>query len=277
MSSRHRAIPEHPDKGDALGLKVLCRARHRSLDHLTLSAPRLAIILLVPVLFNVAEWMLRGALSAGWAAIFEFWIGKLGMGGTVIQKPTPLASLEITLPHLYVPAIAPNLRTWWVTVAATIIVALLTLRLPDRFLPLRYFLQFAIFIQTTAILFFAVAPDSFPYTVSGYVDNGLKTSFAFLFLLPWGHALVYYIFDFSWPSKICLTLFTLAFVVIAVPLQLTLHAYLLFQYSLLLMPLLSFVLGPTWIVFGCIALYGWAMSWDRLNPEAEAPRSAEKD
>ncbi len=273
MSSRHTDIPEHQDKGDALGLKVLCRARHRSLDHLTLSAPRLASILLVPVLFNVAEWMLRGALSAGWAAIFDFWLSKLGIGGTVVQKARPFASLEVTLPYLYVPATAPDLLTWCVTVAATIIVALLTVRIPDRYLPLRYFLQFGIFIQATAILFFAVTPSSFPYTVSGYIDNGLKTSFAFLFLLPWGHALVYYIFDFSWPSKLCLTLFTLAFVVIAVPLQLTLHAYLLFRYSLLLMPLLSFVLGPTWIVFGCIALYGWAMSWDRLDQKAKAARS----
>ena len=53
--------------------------------------------------------------------------------------------------------------------------------------------------------------------------------------------------------------------VIAVPMQLALHVYLMVTCSLLMMPLLSFVFGPTMLVFGCIALYGWAMSWERIE------------
>ncbi len=265
MPHRPQDTPPTPDKGDALGLTVLCLARHRSLDHLTLSAPALAAILLAPVLFNLAEWQLRGYLSAGWASVFRFWLDKLGIAGTVLETPTTLGWFDITLPYLHVFAPAPGWLAWFTVLAVTVIAALMARRMPDHFLPLRYLALFAVFVQATALLFFAIAPDRFPYTASGYVDNGLKTAFGFLLLLPWAHALLYYIFDFSWPRKLCLTLLSLAFVVVAVPLQMTMHVYVLSCCSLLLMPLLSFVLGPTLLVLGCIALYGWAMSWDRVE------------
>lgn len=270
MSARDRTTPATPDKGDALGLAVLFLARRRSLDRLTLSGTALAAIMLVPAAINILEWLLRGQLSAWWADVFRFWFDRVGIPATVTQTETSLAWFNVTLPYLSVSVPAPDLLTWIAVLAATVFVAVLALRASDEFLPLRYFVLFAVFVQATALVFFAVAPGQFPYTASSYIDNGLKTAFGFLLLLPWGHALVYYIFDFSWTRKLWLTLLSLAFVVVAVPLQLTLHVYLLSCCSLLLMPLLSFVLGPTLIVLGCIALYGWAMSWDRRDRMAIA-------
>lgn len=253
------------DQSNALGLTILCLARHRSLDHLTLSVPALAGVLLVPVAFNVAEWMLRDHISGIWAGVLRFWIDKLGIDGVVIEQLTRVAWFDFNLPYTNVVAPVPDVLTWFVTLIATLAVCLMALRIRDLYLPLRYFLLFAVFIEATALLFFAVAPQSFPYTASRYVDNGVKTCASLLFLLPWAHALVYYIFDFSWPKKIFLTLLTLVFVMIAVPMQLALHVYLMVSCSLLMMPLLSFVFGPTMLVFGCIALYGWAMSWKRVE------------
>ncbi|MBB3007519.1 hypothetical protein [Cupriavidus alkaliphilus] len=255
--------PAARDKGDALGLATLYHARQRSLDRLILSLPTLAAIPLVALAFNAAEWMLRGKLSAAWAAVLAFWIDKLRLEGTVSERTAPLGWFDLPLPYVSVSVAMPDTLTWWLTLAGTLAAALLALRLRDHYLPLRYFILFAVFVQSTALLFFAVAPHSFPYSASSYVDNGLKTSCGFLWLLPWAHALTYYIFGFAWWKKISLTLLTLAFVVVAVPLQLALHLYILSCCSLLMMPLLSFVLGPTVMVSGCIALYGWAMSWKR--------------
>lgn len=256
------------DQSDALGLTILCLARHRSLDHLTLSVPALAGILLVPVAFNLGEWLLRDRISGMWVEVLRFWFDKLGIDGAVIEQLTRVAWFDFNLPYTNVVAPVPDVLTWCMTLIATVAICLMTFRIRDQYLPLRYFLLFAVFIEATALLFFAVAPQSFPYTASRYVDNGVKTCASFLFLLPWGHALVYYIFDFSWPKKIFLTLLTLVFVVIAVPMQLALHVYLMVSCSLLMMPLLSFVFGPTMLVFGCIALYGWAMSWERVERRA---------
>lgn len=220
-------------------------------------------MLVIPVLFNLAVWQSRDALSAGWTAVFAFWLARLGIAGSVVGPTTHSSVFDIPLPHVNVAAALPDSITWLVATAVTAMLWLVALRLRDQYLPLRYFLLFVLFIQLTSLIFFAVAPEHFPHSASGYIDGELKTEFGFLLLLPWGHALMYYVFDFSWPRKIGLTLMTLAFVVVAVPLQLTLHAYVLARGSLLLMPLLSFVLGPTLVVFGCIGLYGWAMSWPR--------------
>ncbi|KAI3590992.1 hypothetical protein D9X30_4477 [Cupriavidus sp. U2] len=260
--------PATRDASDALGLTILSLARHRSLDRLSLSASTMIGIFLLPVLFNSAEWLLRGKISMTWTAVLAFWIDKLGMDGVVIERLTRVAWFDFDLPYLNVTATPPDVPMWSANLLATLIVCIFALRMHDRFLPLRYFLLFAVFIQCTALLFFAVAPTDFPYTVSEYANNMLKTSASFLFLLPWGHALVYYIFDFSWPKKILLTLLTLVFVIVAVPMQLALHVYVMKTGSLLMMPLLSFVFGPTMIVLGCMALYGWAMSWDRQTPRA---------
>ena len=90
----------------------------------------------------------------------------------------------------------------------------------------------------------------------------------FLLVVPWAHALIYYIFDFSLLKKAWLTLLTLLFVVLALPCQIMAHAYLLVCFSLLFLPVLYFVFGALFLVLGCIALYGWAMSWQRGSSES---------
>ncbi|WER48373.1 hypothetical protein CupriaWKF_26670 [Cupriavidus sp. WKF15] len=270
MTQQSHQSPAAPDKGEALGRTVLSVARHRSLGHLTLSSTTLAGIVLLPVLFNVVEWQLRIPLSTAWTAIFGFWLKRLEIAGVVSERLTSMAWFDMPLPHVEVVASLPDGVTWLVAAALTILVCLVALRLSDKYLPLRYLLLFAVFIQVTALIFFGVVPERFPYTASGYVDNGLKTAVSFLLLLPWAHALVYYIFDFSWSRKIGLTMMTLTFVVVAVPLQLMLHVYVMCRWSLLCLPLLSFLLGPSMILFGCIALYGWAMSWQSLGRGARA-------
>ncbi|AZG14639.1 hypothetical protein [Cupriavidus pauculus] len=254
------------DPGRALGLHTLSLARHRSLDRLTLSPSTMVGIVLVPALFNAIEWRLRGQLSANWAGVLAFWLDKLGIEGTTGEHNVSFIWFNLPLPYLEVAAGPPDARTWWTTLIVTLLACILARYIRGRFLPLRYLLLFAICIEATALMYFAVGEKNFPYTVSGYVDNGVKTSAVLLFVLPWGHALVYYIFDFSWSRKILLTVLSIAFVVVAVPLQMALHVYLLSRGSLMMMPLLSFVFGPTLIILGCIALYGWAMSWERNVP-----------
>jgi hypothetical protein len=254
-----------PDKGESLGRTVISVARHRSLDRLSLSAPTIAAIVLVPLLFNAIEWSLHDDISAAWAGTFAFWLDKLEIQGIVVESFTSVAGLDLSLPHLDVVAGLPDVVTWRMSAALTVLGGLLTLRMPDRMLPLRYFLLFGILIQFTALAFFAFMPEKFPYTVSSFIDNGMKAAVGFLIVLPWAHALVYYIFDYSWPKKIALTVITLAFVAVAVPLQLMLHVYIVQKFSMLWLPVLSFLFGPTLVIFSCIALYGWGMSWQRLR------------
>jgi hypothetical protein len=87
-------------------------------------------------------------------------------------------------------------------------------------------------------------------------------------IVPWIHALTYGIFAFSIPRKIALTALTLGFVGVAGPFLVMAHVYLIARLSLLVVPVLFFVFGMPLLVFACIGLYGWAMSWKRCGAAA---------
>lgn len=240
-------------------------AIHRSIHHLPFPRQRFAVLLLLPAIFNAATWWAGDHISTGWHALFEFWTGKLELPATVTLSSHTLGISNP--PTLNLPSILPDPSTWWIVLILTVISLPLGHRLPERFLPLRYFIYFVAFIQTTALAFFATRPHAFPYSAQGYIETSLATGIAFIFVIPWIHALVYYIFDFSLLRKTWLTLLSLAFIAIALPFQTMVHAWLLTKFSLLLAPLLYFVFSILPLILACIGLYGWAMSWRRDERE----------
>jgi hypothetical protein len=133
--------------------------------------------------------------------------------------------------------------------------------IPERLLPMRYLLRIVVFIQLTALVFFVTVPAAFPYSLPQYIVSSLQTAVWFMLFVPWVHALVYYVFDFSLAQNARLTGLTLLFVASALPFQLMAHGYVLVKGSMLLMPTLYLVFGIWLLIFPCVALYGWAMSW----------------
>jgi hypothetical protein len=228
-------------------------------------------MLLLPAMFNVMAWSARGAVTGCWKVVFEFWIDKLDLDGTVSMKSAGPASFDLMLPRLNLAAKAPDALTWWITFSVTVFLLLLALRIPEKFLPLRYLLRFGLFVQMTALLFFAAAPTAFPYSLQRYVSNALESGIWLVLVVPWVHSLVYYIFDFSILQKACLTLMTIGFLLVALPFQLMVHVFLLVKGSLLIMPLLYFVFGVWLLMVAFVALYGWAMSWPHHNADIPYP------
>jgi len=261
MQNKIQHNADKPTAPDAPGTNRYRISTHRSMHRLALPRSRLAVILFLPLAFNTATWWARDAISAGWKAFFEFWITELDIAGTVTLKTFGPGWLDLALPYLDLPSSSPDALTWWVTLIMTIIALLLSSFTPDNLLPLRYLVRVAAFIQITSLLFFAIVPAAFPYTVSGYTEDSLAAGAGFILIIPWVHALVYYIFDFPLLKKAGLTLLTIAFITIALPFQLMAHAYLLVKFSLLFLPLLYLIFGIMLLTLACIALYGWAMSW----------------
>jgi hypothetical protein len=218
-------------------------------------------MLLLPAMFNMIAWSVRGLVTGGWKAFFEFWIDKLDLTGSVSTQQAGPASFDLMLPHLNLAAKSPDTLTWWVTIGITLFLQLLALHIPEKFLPFRYLLQLGLFVQMTALVFFAATPTAFPYSLQGYVGNALECGIWLVLVVPWVHALVYYIFDFSVLKKACLTLMTIGFLLVALPFQLMVHVFLMMKGSLLLMPLLYFLFGVWLLMAAFVALYGWAMSW----------------
>jgi hypothetical protein len=241
---------------------------HRSLRRIPLSRRLVLTVVLLPVLLNLLTWWGCSLIGTVWASLFSFWIEKLDLIGSVERMQAPgVSGFESALPWVGIACPNMDTTTWWVTLVVTALALLATKFIPEKnVLPLRYFIWFAGLIQVIALVFFAVDPAGFPFTLSDYVRGSTRIALWLLFLIPWMHALVYYVFDFSLVQKISFTLLTLGFIIIAVPFQLMLHAYLIAKASLLLLPLLYFLFGMPLLVFACVALYGWGMSWRPSNP-----------
>jgi hypothetical protein len=234
-------------------------AEHRSLRRGAL--PRhLPAVVLLPAIFTLCVWFCRGPIGRSWAAVLQFWLERLQLSGAVASEPVA-GWPGLVLPALEVTARAPTRSVFAAILIATAGLLVGARFIPDRALPLRSFIRFACFIQGTALLFFALAPERFPYALADQTRDAVQVGFALLLLVPWVHALVYYVFDFTLLAKATLTLLTLAFLTLAVPFQVAAQAYLLSQGSLLLLPILYFLFGLPLLILGCIALYGWGMSW----------------
>lgn len=236
---------------------------HRALHRLAFSPSRLAVVLALPLLFTLGVWNALAPIVRGWAAVFAFGVEKLGLAGQVGVHQVDFGWLVIPLPQVALASTPPATLHWVVALVFSAAAWVGARFFSDSFAPLRYFLRSAAFVQLTAVAYFLVMPAEFPYGIAQYLEGSFQAAIWFLLVIPWAHALIYYIFDFSVARKVALTALTLGFVVVAVPLQLLLHAYLLVHGSLLLMPVLFFLLGTWLLMLMCVALYGWAMSWRR--------------
>lgn len=239
---------------------------HRSMRRLSPGFGQVVTgVLLLPLGFDLALWLSRHVLSGAWATLFAFWVQRLELTGRVERRSFGPAEVDVFLPHLEVPARPVSGALWACALGVTLALLFLSGRLPDSQIPLRYLLRLVAVLQGTALAYFAFPSSAPPYTTPEYLDGMLDSAAWLLVLVPWIHGVVYHLFEFSLARKVAFTLLTLAFISVATPFQVMLHAYLLAAGSVLFMPVL-YLLGGTWLlVFGCIALYGMAMSWPRRS------------
>jgi len=240
---------------------------HRALRALQFPARRWLSLLLLPPLFNTLIWISHDTIGSGWTMFFEFWLKWLDLPGSVTSSVIHLpAGLELRLPILHVPAAAPDSAIWLATLAATLAILLLSFMVSDDYLPLRYLLRLSVIIQATALFCFAVFPASFPYTASSHVHDGLLLVALLIAVVPWLHALTYYVFPFSVLQKIALTGITMTYFLVLAPVQYLLHAWLLHHSSLMALPILYLLFGLLLDLLMLVAIYAWAMSWACREP-----------
>jgi hypothetical protein len=240
---------------------------HRALRRLTFAPVRIVGLLVLPVLFDLLVLKALDPVARAWAAFFAFCVEKLELAGSVTLQPVDFGWFVVQLPNVALPSMPPDTVRWVSAVVLSATVWLGARLVPDAIAPLRYFLRSVAFVQLTAVAYFLAMPAEFPYNVALYLDGSSQMAVWLVLVIPWVHALVYYIFDFALWKKAALTALTLAFIAIALPLQMMVHAVILVHGSLLLMPLLFFLFGTWLLLLPCVALYGWAMSWWRPSSE----------
>lgn len=242
---------------------------HRAMVQIKLSRSNLLGSLVLPAVFTIVLLCLLSPILALWREVFEFWLPRIAPAGSVAVRQVDLGSYYLNLPYPLLPSGEPGNQLWWITLVGCVIALLATFLVSrDRFLPLQYIVRACLLVQATALAFFHFFPGEFPYDASRYLSDALTMALIFLFMMPWGLGLTYYVFGFSLWRKVGLTVCTLAYFILAFPMQYLLHAYVLHHMTLLFLPLLYLVFGIFMDVMMFVALYSWGMSWGRADARA---------
>jgi hypothetical protein len=235
---------------------------HRALARAGRWGAGTALGLLVPLAFTLVQLRLLRTTLRLWAALFRFWSAHLDLGIGVGERLLRFGPVAVTLPTVSGARAPVSTAAWWTTAVACIALQLGTFLVrPHRWLPLVYALRGALFVQVTALVVFAFAPVSFPWTVDAHVTTGLLASLLLYLLTPWILGLTYDVMDFPLAQKVALKVLCLAYLAVAVPVQYLLHVWLLEHLSLLLLPVLYLFFGLLLDVLLIVALYAWGMSW----------------
>src|SRR5438874_805618 len=213
------------------------------------------------VMAITAAWL--GALryvGELWFHVFRLWHKVLGLEGSVARAPQQWGLLHFSLPTVLISAGPPASVTWWTTAGITFLVFWITFGLSEEQLPWVYLLRFLVIVQGTALVYFEFAAARFPHDLPSYTVGMLYFGTIFITLLPLILGFSYFLFDFRMRQKVGLTLGIMAYLVIFLPFQYMLHAWII-HYSVIFMPVLYFVFGPFLDVLIFLSLYSWGMSW----------------
>lgn len=236
--------------------------QHRAMLSGRLTRSRILSMIVAPLLFSTLVVLAFRPLGQVWRWMLERLVTWVGLPGDVAMAPVSLGEvLSFDIPHLTATAPLPDSWHFWVVGGICALVLAVTLVLPERFTPLRYYLRFALLVQLSSILAFAWRPDAFPYGLPGYTLALLQAGCAVLLLVPLVLGLTYFPFDIALWRKVSLVVMTVGHISVLLPLQVAVHAYLIHHLSLLVLPTMFFLWGLLAEVFVFVGFYGWGMSW----------------
>lgn len=243
---RGGAIPEHR------ALRIMGRERGRLLISLALGPlSTVLVIVLVPQV-----------ILPLWAAIERFGCGMLPGPVTVVPIAYHLPwgqSLPIPVPMLI--ASAPSPLAMLIAVGVALLMIIVALLLRRHHIPMALTLYSLATVLAIDLLAFTPALAPFPYEVTGYVQSMLMAGLVLMAIVPLMLMLIYYPLDFSFIKKAGLTALTIFWLMISLPAQFTLQAFLITHLTLVAMAPLFLFTGLLLDVMGIVALYSWGMSW----------------
>lgn len=215
---------------------------------------------------GLAGWVaLLPKVARFWERLLAFWIQGLNLGWPVyLLDGTVLGHWSVSVPYLPINAGPASGGAWLAIAIGTTLLFVLSFKLPkDTHLPIAYLLRALCIIQSTALIY-SFAGRRFPHDPAQYCSDMLLFGIVFIGLVPVLLALTFYVFDVSFLRKLTLTALIMGDLVLFVPLQYLLHAWLL-RVSLLFLPVLYFVFGPFLEMIIFIGFYAWGMSWSSIR------------
>ncbi len=220
--------------------------------------------IVMPLFFLAVVWLFLPLIARGWAGIFEFWMQKI-YDGHVAYHTTQILGRMIEIPYPMLDAVAPSIEAVHWNLWICIVAFLVSFLMPPRIAPVTYIVRATLLIQSTASIDRLLSPDFFPYTLPLYITDTLSLSVYMVFILPLVLGFIYYIFDFGLWRKVTLTMGMLFYYFLTIPCQYMLHAVIIHEGTLLLLPLMYLMFGTLLDVLMFVSIYAIGMSWHDNN------------
>jgi hypothetical protein len=204
----------------------------------------------IPALLSVWQWVF------GWAR------DRIGLDLLLGEQAVVLpGDTVLRFPELSAVTPQPTGTAMLITSLVTACVLGASWLLPSRFLPARALLRLLAAVQVSALVFFALSTEPFPFRVADYLFGLMATGLIAMGAVPLLLGFTLYPLDLGWARKVLMTVLMLGHFFILTPLLVLSHAWLVLHTGALLMPALFLGFGVLPFALSFVALYGWAMSW----------------
>ena len=235
-------------------------AMHRALGHFHLGPMNLLVAVALLCSFSALWLLLLPRVCEVWRWIFALALHDLPLSARLEVIQRHYAFLRVEIPCIRMTAILPGFQIWLTNCIVTVSLFAATYLLPKHLVPAIYLSRTLLLIHATACLYFAIWPTQFPHTPSSYLQGLMLSSIAIVTVVPAVLGLTYYIFDFGIWRKAALTLLTMSYLVVFIPVQVLFQAFFL-QKTVMYMPILYIIFGMPADVLLIVAFYSWGMTW----------------
>jgi hypothetical protein len=233
---------------------------HRALTHFRLGPMNVTTSISLFLLFS-SVWMIALPWLCGiWNSALALGLRVLPLNARMEVAEHHFRFLQLPIPYLRIEPVLPDLQTWSLTCAVTMLLFTGTFFLPSKFIPVIYLARGILLIQASSLAYFAIWPTRFPHTPESYMQALVASGIGLISVVPLLFAFTYYIFDFGLLRKAAITAITMMHLTVFLPLQVLAQALVL-QKTVLFMPVLYIVLGMPVEVLIIIAFYSWGMTW----------------
>ena len=233
---------------------------HRAMSALTVTPYLLAQAFWLPLILCALLYLGKPQLFDFWRAIILFWSGLLDMKFIISPLLNDAGQYALVLPGRAQEAPMPTVMTMAKTAAVALAVFAMSFGMKDARLPLRFPLRIVSIVQLVAVAYFWLYSSDFPYSIARHSEDLMTIGFALMLATPALLAIGFYILNHSLPLKLLYTGLILLFLVVMVPHQVLVQAFIMQHLSVLFMPVLYICFGAVFDALVFVALYSWAVS-----------------
>lgn len=212
---------------------------------------------------SLLTWWLLPLLTQFWQLCLDHLTAPLGLGGSTAQPATRIpAWLHLSELAIAAPVPVPGMNELGIQLLLATCSGLLAGLLRA---PLRSSLRLLAGLHIVLALLCAAIPGSPPYSIEQHTRCLSLFSQALLLITPATMAFSHYIVEYDLERRMLATFLVALYLVLTLPVKLTVHALLIQAASGLTEPTLFLVFGPALDIFMVTAIYAWAVTW-RHNP-----------